>query len=223
MFTAIAPRYDLLNHLLSLNVDRAWRRRAVGALDVPRRPSGRFLDLCAGTLDVAAEIARVRGFSGRVIGVDFSEAMLRAGAGKAPADRVSAVAADAHALPLPDASCDGAIVAFGVRNVADLDAVLNEVRRVLLPGAPFVILEFATPRNRLVRSAYHLYFHRVLPRIGAMISGDREAYSYLPESVAHFPDEATLADRLGRAGFADVRWESLSFGIAAIHVGRRSP
>lgn len=221
MFSAIAPRYDLLNHLLSFNIDRRWRRRAVAALEVPRAPDGRYLDLCAGTLDVAAAIVRVAGFRGSVVAADFAEPMLRAGAGKVPRDVVAPVVADALALPLPDASCAGAIVAFGMRNVADLDAGIREVARVLRPGGPFVILEFTTPRNRLVRGVYHTYFHRVLPRIGAMISGDRSAYSYLPQSVAHFPDEAALAEQMTRGGFTGVKWESLSFGIAAIHVGRR--
>jgi demethylmenaquinone methyltransferase/2-methoxy-6-polyprenyl-1,4-benzoquinol methylase len=221
MFSAIAPRYDLLNHLLSFNIDRVWRRRAVARLGVTGNPGGRYLDLCAGTLDVAAEIARVASFEGTVVGADFSEPMLRAGAGKTPKGRVSPVAADALSLPLPPSRFAGAIVAFGIRNVADLDAGLREVHRVLAPGARFVILEFTTPRNRVVRAAYHTYFHAILPRVGGLISGNRAAYSYLPASVAHFPDEPTLAEHLRRAGFVDVTWESLSLGIAAIHVANK--
>lgn len=222
MFSAIAPRYDLLNHLLSFNVDRAWRRRAVALLDVGSRPAGRYLDVCAGTLDVGAAITRVSGFRGVVVGADFAEPMLRAGAGKAPSAQLAPVAADALALPLPDACCAGAVVAFGIRNVVDLDAALREVLRVLEPGAPFVILEFTTPRNRVVRAAYHAYFHRLLPRIGGALSGNRGAYAYLPASVANFPDERTLAHRMEHAGFRDVTWERLTLGIAAIHAGRRS-
>lgn len=221
MFSSIAPRYDLLNRVLSFNADRGWRRRAIALLDAARRPDGVFLDVCAGTLDVAAMVARTPGFRGRVIGADFAEPMLRAGAGKSPATLVQPVVADALSLPLADASCAGAIVAFGIRNVADLDGGLREVRRVLEPGAPFVILEFTTPRNPAVRLAYHAYFHRVLPRIGGWVSGNRAAYTYLPESVAHFPDEARLAERMRQAGFDDVRFESMTLGVAAIHVGRR--
>jgi demethylmenaquinone methyltransferase/2-methoxy-6-polyprenyl-1,4-benzoquinol methylase len=221
MFSDIAPRYDLLNHLLSFNVDGRWRRKAIRALEWERAPSGLYLDLCAGTLDVAAELAKRPGFAGRVIGADFAEPMLRAGRDKVRNRPVHAVTADALSLPLPDASCAGAIVAFGVRNLADLDAGLREVARVVAPGGRYVILEFTTPPSALVRAGYHLYFHHVLPRIGGLISGNRGAYRYLPESVAHFPAAAELAGRMRIAGFRDVRWESLTFGIAAIHVGTK--
>jgi demethylmenaquinone methyltransferase/2-methoxy-6-polyprenyl-1,4-benzoquinol methylase len=221
MFSDIAPRYDLLNHLLSLNVDRRWRRRAIRALDWPRTPSGRYLDLCAGTLDVAAELSTQPGFAGTIVGADFAEPMLRAGEGKGRAAAIGRVAADALALPLAPESCDGALVAFGARNLADLDAGLREVRRVLRPGARFVILEFSTPRVAAVRAGYHLYFHRILPRVGGWISGNRAAYTYLPKSVENFPAPLALADRMKAAGFRDVRWTPLTFGIAAIHVGTR--
>ena len=145
--------------------------------------------------------------------------MLRAGLGKAPRTVLAPVAADALELPLRDGAAAGAIVAFGIRNVADLDAALREVHRVLEPGARFVILEFSTPRSAVVRAAYHFYFHRVLPAVGRLVSGHRTAYTYLPRSVAHFPVEEELAARMTRAGFAEVRWESLTLGIAAIHVG----
>ena len=221
VFEQIAPRYDLLNHLLSFNVDRWWRRRALRVLDWMRVPEGRYLDLCAGTLDVGAQLARQRGFGGFIVGADFAVPMLRAGAGKAPASVLAPVAADAQRLPLADGSVDGATVAFGIRNVASLDAALREVHRVLVPGARFVILEFTTPRRRLVRALYHLYFHRLLPFIGGVISGHHTAYRYLPQSVAHFPAEPELARRMTAAGFDDVHWTSLSFGIAAIHSGRK--
>jgi demethylmenaquinone methyltransferase/2-methoxy-6-polyprenyl-1,4-benzoquinol methylase len=219
MFSSIAPRYDLLNHLLSFNVDRRWRREAIRVLGWEGAPAGTYLDLCAGTMDVAAELARQRGFVGRVIGADFAEPMLRAGRRKIALLRVNGIASDALALPLAPESCDGAIVAFGVRNLADLDAGLLEVRRVLKPGAKFVILEFSTPSAPIVRRAYQFYFHQILPRIGALVSGNRTAYRYLPESVAHFPNENELAERMRRAGFRHVSWQSLTFGIAAIHVG----
>ncbi len=221
-FGQIAPSYDRLNHLLSLNIDRAWRRKAIAALDWTRDPRGTYLDLCAGTLDVSAELSKAKGFEGRVIGADFAEPMLRAGAGKAPAAVVWPVVADALDLPLRDGEASGAIVAFGIRNVTDLDASLREVLRILRPGARFVILEFTTPRLALVRSLYHLYFHQILPRVGALISGHRSAYAYLPRSVANFPPESELADRMRAAQFADVGWRSLSLGIAAIHTGRKA-
>ncbi len=221
IFSEIAPRYDLLNHLLSFNIDRAWRRKALAALGWERKPNGVYVDVCAGTLDVSAQLARCEGFGGRIVGADFAEPMLRAGLGKAPEATVSPVVSDALQLPMPDNSASGAIVAFGIRNVADLDAGLREVFRVLEPGARFVILDFTTPRSRAVRAFYHFYFHQVLPRIGAVVSGHRTAYTYLPRSVANFPPEDKLAERMGRAGFTEVQWQSLTFGIAAIHRGTK--
>jgi demethylmenaquinone methyltransferase / 2-methoxy-6-polyprenyl-1,4-benzoquinol methylase len=222
IFSQIAPRYDLLNHLLSFNIDKAWRRKAIAEMNWERAPRGTFVDLCAGTLDVSAELSRRPGFAGRILGADFAEPMLRAGVGKSPAALVSPVVADALDLPLPNDSVSGAIVAFGIRNVADLDRGLREVHRVLEPGARFVILEFTTPRSSTVRAFYHLYFHHVLPQIGALISGHRTAYAYLPRSVANFPIEEQLAERMRQAGFADVNWRTLTFGIAAIHRGTKS-
>jgi len=170
---------------------------------------------------VGAQLAAEPAFAGFIIGADFAPAMLRAGAGKAPRAVLAPVAADAQELPFPDGSMDGAIVAFGIRNVASLDAALREVHRVLRTGARFVILEFSTPRVAPVRWGYHLYFHHVLPFIGGLISGHRSAYRYLPRSVAHFPPERELAARMRAAGFEDVRWESLTVGIAAVHAGTK--
>jgi demethylmenaquinone methyltransferase/2-methoxy-6-polyprenyl-1,4-benzoquinol methylase len=221
IFSQIAPRYDLLNHLLSFNIDKAWRRKAIAALGWERTPNGVYVDLCAGTLDVAAELSRRPGFAGRVIGADFAEPMLRAGADKASPSVVSPVVADAVDLPVPDNAASGAIVAFGIRNVADLDAGLREVYRVLAPTARFVILEFTTPRSSIVRALYHVYFHQILPRIGALVSGHRTAYTYLPRSVANFPIEEQLADRMRSAGFVDVNWRTLTLGVAAIHTGTK--
>ena len=220
MFSEIAPRYDLLNHLLSFNVDRSWRRRALAALAWERSPSGTYVDLCAGTLDVSAALAAQPRFSGRIIGADFAEPMLRAGTTKITG-AVNPVVADALDLPLRDESADGAIVAFGIRNVEDLDAGLAEALRVLKPGARFVILEFSTPPSPMIRTAYHAYFHHVLPAIGGAVSGHGSAYRYLPRSVAHFPSAPELAARLDAAGFARVTWEPLTFGVAALHVGQR--
>jgi demethylmenaquinone methyltransferase / 2-methoxy-6-polyprenyl-1,4-benzoquinol methylase len=219
IFSEIAPRYDLLNHVLSMNIDRAWRREALAALAWKAEPTGTYLDLCAGTLDVGAQLVRQTGFGGYVMAADFAEPMLRMGDGKAPRSVLGPVAADALELPVADASFDGAIVAFGIRNVASLDAGLREVHRALKPGKRFVILEFSTPRNALVRAGYQFYFHVVLPTIGRVVSGHKTAYAYLPRSVAHFPVEEELASRMTAAGFRDVTWRALSFGIAAIHVG----
>ena len=221
IFSDIAPRYDLLNHLLSLNIDKRWRKKALEALRWTRAPKGRYVDLCAGTLDVGAELGAREGFGGFIIGADFAEPMLRAGSGKAARTILAPVVADALQLPLPPDSSDGAIVAFGIRNVADLDACLSEVLRVLTAGSRFVILEFTTPKIGVVRAGYHLYFHHVLPFIGGIISGNRSAYRYLPKSVANFPDEASLARRMEAAGFHDVGWKTLSLGIAAIHWGEK--
>jgi len=219
MFTAIAPRYDLLNHLLSLNLDRRWRRAAVARLGWERLPDGRYLDLCAGTLDLAATLAHQRGFRGTVIGVDFVVPMLALGRGKAP--RLAAVGADALTLPFPAASFDGAMVAFGVRNLADLDAGLAEAARVLRPGARLVVLEFTTPTFAPFRAAYLFYFRRVLPAIGRLVSQHTTAYNYLPESVMTFPTPSELTSRIAAAGFRDVRCELLTGGIVALHHGSR--
>ena len=221
VFSQIAPRYDLLNHLLSFNIDKAWRRRAIASLGWERSPAGTYVDLCAGTLDVAAELSRQPGFRGHVVGADFAEPMLRAGLGKISLASVGPVVADALELPLRDGSAAGATVAFGIRNVADLDAALREVYRVLEPSARFVILEFTTPHSVIVRALYHLYFHQILPRVGAAVSGHATAYRYLPSSVANFPAESELANSMRAAGFADVRWQSLTLGIAAIHSGTK--
>jgi demethylmenaquinone methyltransferase/2-methoxy-6-polyprenyl-1,4-benzoquinol methylase len=221
VFSEIAPRYDLLNHLLSFTVDKRWRRRAVAALRWDRDPSGLYVDLCAGTMDVANELARRPAFRGTVLGTDFAEPMLRAGRDKIVARPVSPVVADAVALPLRSGAASGAIVAFGARNLADLDAGIAEAFRVLRDGATLVILEFSMPRVPLLRTLYRFYFHRVLPRLGRLVSGHPTAYRYLPASVDNFPNEEELARRMTRAGFANVRIDRLSFGIAAIHAGER--
>ncbi len=221
MFSDIAPRYDLLNRVLSAGVDRSWRRVALALLGWERVPAGTYLDLCAGTLDVATALSAQPGFAGRVVGADFAEPMLRAGRAKLAGRPIAPVVADALALPVADGALAGAIVAFGIRNVADLDACLREVHRALTPGARFVILEFSTPRAALVRAVYHAYFHHVLPRVGGLVSGHRTAYSYLPDSVRNFPETTALAERMRAAGYTDVTWRALTFGIAAVHVGAK--
>jgi demethylmenaquinone methyltransferase/2-methoxy-6-polyprenyl-1,4-benzoquinol methylase len=222
MFSSIAPRYDLLNHLLSANVDKVWRRRAVDRLGWERAPAGTYLDNCAGTLDLAVELARRAGFRGRVVGSDFTFAMLERGADKLAQLPVEPACADALTLPFGDAAFDGATVGFGVRNLADLDAGLAEMARVLKPGARLVILEFTTPSWQPFRALYLGYFLKVLPLVGRMVSKHSTAYTYLPESVRQFPEPPELAARLERAGFRDVAWKTLSGGIAALHGGVRA-
>ena len=220
MFTAIAPRYDLLNHLLSMNIDRRWRRQAVRRIGWERRPEGIYLDLCAGTLDLAAELGRQPGFRGWVIGADFVLPMLALGRDKC--DRVTPLNADALDLPFPPASFDGATVGFGVRNLAGLDEGLAEVARVLRPGARFVILELSVPPQQPMRAFYFLYFQRLLPLIGRLISRHSNAYHYLPESVLAFPEPEALAAKMRAHGFTDVGFSLLFGGICAIHVGTRT-
>lgn len=221
IFSEIAPRYDLLNRLLSGGIDRAWRRAAITAVGVERRPAGTYLDLCAGTLDVGAAMSALPAFGGLIIGADFAEPMLRAGRGKASPAVLAPVVADALSLPIRDGSCDGAIVAFGIRNVVDIAAAFREVLRVLTPGSRFVVLEFSTPRSRVVRWTYEFYSRRVLPLVGALISGHPTAYRYLPDSIAHFPSAETLKGVMSEAGFAAVSITSLTFGVAALHVGEK--
>ena len=154
-----------------------------------------------------------------MLGTDFAEPMLRAGLNKAPRVLVAPVTADALDLPVADDTASGAIVAFGIRNVASLPAALAEAYRVLEPGGRFVILEFSTPRSPVVRGVYHTYFHAILPAVGRIVSRHRTAYRYLPESVARFPMQEELARAMRDAGFVNVRWETLTMGIAAIHAG----
>lgn len=222
MFGAIAPRYDLLNHLLSLNIDRRWRRRAVDLLLADDAGEGVYLDSCAGTLDLALELGGRKSFQGRVVASDFSLPMLERGVHKIAGNPVVPACADALCLPFPDASFDGATVGFGVRNLADLDAGLREFARVLKPGARLVILEFTTPRWQPLRGLYLFYFLKVLPWVGRLISRHGSAYAYLPASVLEFPAPEELADRMRSTGFENVQWHSLTFGIAAIHVGTRA-
>lgn len=219
MFAAIAPRYDLLNHLLSLNLDRRWRRLAVDRLRWEDCADGCYLDLCAGTLDLAAELGNRAAFHGRVIAADFVQEMLREG--KTKSARAVPCNADALSLPFGAGAFDGATVGFGVRNLMDLDAGLREAARVLKPGARLVVLEFTTPQWQPMRGLYLFYFRRLLPMIGRFVSKHRDAYTWLPASVAAFPGPAELSLRIQNAGFRKVTCELLLGGICAIHVGIR--
>jgi demethylmenaquinone methyltransferase/2-methoxy-6-polyprenyl-1,4-benzoquinol methylase len=220
MFTAIAPTYDRLNRIISLRFDQRWRRYAVRRLGWERHPAGVYLDLCAGTMDFGATLARQPGFAGRVVGADFVPAMLRLG--RAKSVRIAPVTADALDLPFPDASFDGAMVGWGVRNLAALDAGLAEAARVLRPGARLVILEMTLPPDPRLRALYQVYFRRVLPRIGRLISKHTTAYTWLPESTQAFPPPAELARRLTGSGFTDVRWRLFFGGVCALHLATRS-
>lgn len=218
MFGEIAPRYDLLNRLLSGGVDQRWRRLAV-RLATEKAPR-RILDVATGTGDVALRLKRVRP-AARVVGADFTPQMLELARAKAERTGLDVrfVEADALALPFADASFDAVTVAFGFRNFVDYERGLAEFYRVLAPGGRAVILEFPPPPEGLLGRAYRLYFGGVLPWIGGVVSGRPEAYRYLPDSVERFPRPERLAAMLRAAGFAGVRWRLLTGGIAAVHVG----
>jgi len=221
MFSAIAPSYDLLNHALSLNRDRAWRRAAIDRLLDGTGAGGLYLDTCAGTLDLARELAARREFRGRVVATDFAFDMLRRGLGKVQDLALSCVCADTLHLPFADGIADGATVGFGVRNLASLEDGLRELARVLRPGGRLVVLEFAVPARQPFRAAYLFYFRRILPWIGRIVSRHGSAYAYLPASVMEFPSAEELARRMRAAGFEHVRWTTRTAGIVTVHVAER--
>ncbi len=219
MFSDIAPRYDFLNHLLSLNIDKRWRRRAVDMLLSGNDPAGQYLDACAGTLDLSVEIVRRQQFCGRVLASDFAFPMLEAGMHKIDGKSIAVACADALRLPISDDSFDGVIVGFGVRNLASVHDGVRELTRVVKPGGKVVILEFTTPGWQPFRGVYLTYFTRVLPLIGRAVSRHGNAYRYLPESVLQFPRPQNLGAIMESAGLRNVRWVTLTGGIAAIHSG----
>ncbi|HWE48937.1 MAG TPA: bifunctional demethylmenaquinone methyltransferase/2-methoxy-6-polyprenyl-1,4-benzoquinol methylase UbiE [Bryobacteraceae bacterium] len=221
MFERVAPRYDLANHLLSLNVDRYWRNRTVaGIRDVLRRPHTRVLDLACGTGDLLIAMERDAGRA--LFGSDFCHPMLTGAREKLARGRLRSclLESDAMHLPFPDASLDLITIAFGYRNFANYRGGLVELRRVLRPGGALAILEFTQPPNKPFAAFYNWYSRKVLPVLGGAISGAPEAYAYLPESVRKFPDAPELACIMRECGFASVDWEYLTFGIAALHIGR---
>ena len=224
MFGHIAPRYDLLNHLLSLNVDRYWRWRTTRL--VPPAGAEPILDVCTGTGDLALAYDRAAQHKVPIVGADFCEPMLQRAVAKtlrARADeRIRFVEADAQHLPFPDNAFQISTVAFGLRNVTDTDRGSAELVRVTRPGGRVAILEFSQPRGWILGPLYRFYFRRILPLIGQIISRSKEsAYRYLPASVMEFPDGEALADRLRGHGLAEVHWHPLTFGIATLYVGTK--
>lgn len=222
MFGGIAPRYDLLNHLLSLNIDRYWRARTVRAVaDILDKPGATVLDVACGTGDLMLGL-EARGRA-RILGSDFCHPMLVAAGAKAAARRSRAklFEADALHLPVADGAVDLVTIAFGFRNLASYDLGLEELSRVLKPGGVLAILEFSTPPNALLARGYDFYSRMILPAVGGWISGSREAYTYLPESVRKFPNAEQLAERMQSAGFQNVRFHRMTAGIVALHLGQR--
>jgi demethylmenaquinone methyltransferase/2-methoxy-6-polyprenyl-1,4-benzoquinol methylase len=217
MFARISPSYDRLNHLLSGNSDRRWRQVVVEKLRPLLPANARVLDVACGTGDLS--IALFENITTRVVGVDFCRPMLELAAQKKPP--LSFVEGDALQLPFADAAFDAVTIGFGLRNLSSVERGLNELRRVLKPKGWAAILEFSKPVVPGFRLLAAAYCARLLPRIGGIISGSRSAYEYLPDSVSRFPDQETLAAMMGDAGFADVAFQNLTGGIAALHTGRR--
>jgi len=223
MFGRVAPRYDLANHLLSANVDKYWRNHTVACVqDLLAKPDARVLDLACGTGDLLIALERKAGRG--LIGSDFCHPMLTGAGAKLRRDRMKStlVESDALALPFPDATLDLITIAFGYRNLANYRNGLIEMRRALRPGGALAILEFTQPPNAAFAAVYNWYSRKILPILGGVISGAKEAYEYLPESVRKFPDAPELAEMMKQSGFAKVDWEYLTFGIAALHIGRVS-
>ncbi|MBX3296996.1 MAG: bifunctional demethylmenaquinone methyltransferase/2-methoxy-6-polyprenyl-1,4-benzoquinol methylase UbiE [Acidobacteria bacterium] len=220
MFSGIARRYDLLNHVLSGNTDKRWRRKVRALLDDTLADENAVvLDVACGTGDLSIELKT--NAKARVIGSDFCHPMLAVAREKT--ERIPWIEGDALAMPFGDESFNAVTIAFGLRNLANFRDGLVELRRILKPGGRLVVLEFSSPVVPGFRQAFNFYFTRVLPRIGGIVSGDRGAYEYLPDSVSKFPDQKALAALMRDCGFDDVEYRNLTGGIAAIHTGLRSP
>ena len=225
MFTSIAPRYDLLNHVLSFNVDRIWWRRTASTFrHILARSDASVLDLCCGTGDMAFALQRQAGkSSAQIVGADFSHAMLRRAVFKSADRRVSPgwIEADALNLPFPNAHFSLVTSAFGFRNLADYDAGLREIARVLRPGGECGILDFGEPKG-VMGALYRIYFKQVLPRVGTVISGVRGPYAYLPASVERFPSPEKMLTRMKNAGFIEASWTPYTLGIAGLYRGKKA-
>jgi len=222
MFGRVAVRYDLANHLLSFNLDRYWRARTVARVrDILRAPNARVLDLCCGTGDLMLALEAERG--GQVWGSDFCHPMLTSAAAKVARRgfRSQLFEADSLEIPVPDQSFDLITVAFGFRNLANYRKGLDEMRRILRPGGMAAILEFSQPPNGLFSALYNLYSRNILPAIGGALSGSKDAYAYLPESVRKFPSAEELAAQMQESGFAEVKFERMTGGIVCLHRGVR--
>jgi demethylmenaquinone methyltransferase / 2-methoxy-6-polyprenyl-1,4-benzoquinol methylase len=221
MFTSIAPRYDLLNHLLSFNIDRLWwRRTARRFMPILQRADAQVLDLCCGTGDMAFALRRQKRSAARILGADFSHAMLQRAARKSAGTALRWVEADALCLPFPDAAFDLVTSAFGFRNLADYDAGLREIMRVLRHGGECGILDFGEPGGATGR-LYRIYFKHVLPAVGTVISGVKGPYAYLPASVERFPAAEEMLERMRSAGFREASWTPYTFGIAGLYWGKK--
>jgi len=222
MFSSIAPRYDLLNHLLSFNLDRWWWWQVARTFEhILSRPEATVLDLCCGTGDMAFALRRRAGLcAAKILGADFAHPMLERAAAKSDGARIRWVEADALNLPLADASFDLVTSAFGFRNLADYDAGLREIARVLRPGGECGILECSEP-DGLIGKLYGVYFRRVLPAVGTAISGVKGPYAYLPASVGRFPEPAEMTERMRGAGFGEASWTPYTFGTAGLYWGRK--
>jgi demethylmenaquinone methyltransferase/2-methoxy-6-polyprenyl-1,4-benzoquinol methylase len=222
MFTSIAPRYDLLNHVLSMNVDRLWWNRTARVFsEVLRRPGAQVLDLCCGTGDMAfALYRRLNGAPTKIIGADFSHAMLVLAEQKSSGKPIRWIEADALRLPFASGQFHLVTSAFGFRNLANYDRGLAEIYRVLAPGGEVGILDFGEPKG-LLGQVYRVYFRRILPAIGTLISGVRGPYSYLPASVLRFPSPEEMLERMRAVGFHDVSWTPYTFGIAGLYRGMK--
>jgi len=221
MFDAISGKYDFLNHFFSLGIDKLWRKRAVK--EIGNYKPGTILDVATGTADFALQLIRMA--PGSITGIDISEKMLEAGRLKVKKAKLDSVIslqkADAENIPFPDNSFDAATVAFGVRNFENLQKGLDEICRVLKKGAPFAVLEFSKPRNRIIRSVYFFYFRYIMPFAGRVISGNKRAYGYLPESVMAFPERELFIEKLGKAGFSKSRFISLSMDIVTLYISEK--
>jgi demethylmenaquinone methyltransferase / 2-methoxy-6-polyprenyl-1,4-benzoquinol methylase len=220
MFAGIAGRYDLLNHVLSLNIDKRWRRLVANELrDILDREDATVLDVACGTGDLSLELAR--NAKAQIIGTDFCRPMLTIANRKSQIANIPYIEADAMTLPVADASFDAATIAFGLRNLPNFENGLKELCRVLKPSGKLVVLECSHPRLPVFRQLYEFYFSTILPRIGGLVSGSRAAYTYLPDSVSKFPEQDALVALMKNCGFSDVRFQNLTGGVAAIHVGTK--